>query len=950
MALASLSAVGVVAESVGAVGPAGPPLYPFPTIELVRTIVNNPFGGTTNKRPGDIEGMAYDPVKNSMFLADDSKHEIHEVDFTTGAHKRTFSRTELAAVPEFTNGGPPGPAATEFRASDFEGVAYDDVNNVLYAVAGPCCPGNQSIPAVFRFVRDGGGNLVPETYQTLSNVLQNDYSGAGATGGVLYFGYGNKLIAYDYVTNTQSAPTGPMAVDGKINGVGFSQDGAQLWVTTSNETLQRFAWPSGLIESEHTLKLSTIGVPDSRAVEVVGDQIVVADGYDNYPPNTPQEFALRVYNVGQSAPTASFAVSQPSSGGAPFAATFSDTSTNRPTSLTWDFGDGTPVQTILIPSGSTVVYPTPPISHTFNTPGDFTVTLTATNPNGSSSTTSLVKVTSAPSASFTVTPTLGVAPLSVAVTDASAPAASITSRTWDFGDGSARKSGVVAAHTYVTPGVYTIILEVANAQGTSVATRSVTVNGPPSASFMTDRTSGAAPLDVVFTDSSTGLPKPSAWIWDFGDGSPTVGTRDADHRYQFPGVYTARLTVSNGVGSTTTAKTITVSGGFKGIAPIRLMDTRRGGSTIDQLYRGEGALGSGLSRSVRVSGRGGLPDTGVGSVVLNVTAVGPTASSYLTVWPQGKPQPNASSLNFVAGKTIPNMVIVPAGAGGNVSIFNEMGNTDVIVDLLGWFPAGPVFTGLSPARLMDTRNSPTIDGRFQNIGPVGPNSSKVLQVLGRGGIPADAATVGSIVLNVTATSTSASSYLTVWPTGFTQPNASNLNWSAGETVPNMVILPVPADGRISLYNAAGTADLIVDVLGWFPKGPAFTGLTPERLMDTRANVQTIDGDFRGTGALAPGETRVLKVAGRPRSGVPAGVVGSIALNVTVTNPTAGSYLTVFPTGSLRPNASNLNFVGGQTVANMVVVPLGPNGEVSIFNESGTADVIVDVLGWFAPPV
>ncbi len=427
------------------------------------------------------------------------------------------------------------------------------------------------------------------------------------------------------------------------------------------------------------------------------------------------------------------------------------------------------------------------------------------------------------------------------------------------------------------------------------------------------------------------------------NATPPTGTPN-------PVATSPRLTVSNGVGTTTASTTITVSGSFEGIAPIRLMDTRIGSTTIDGLYQGEGRLGAGLSRSVRVVGRGGVPETGVGSVALNVTAVEPTSMSYLTVWPQGKPRPNASNLNYVAGKTIANMVIVPVGVGGNVSLFNEAGTTDVLVDLLGWFPSGPVFTGLTPARLMDTRNSATVDGRFQNTGKVGPKSFKELQVLGRGGIPASAAAVGSLVLNVTATETTDSSYLTVWPKGFTQPNASNLNWAAGETVPNMVIVPVPSDGLLAFYNSAGMAHLVVDVLGWFPKGPAFTGLPPARLMDTRPDVQTIDGEFRSQGPLGPGETRILKVAGRKGSGVPGDVVGSIALNVTVVNPTGTSYLTVFPTGTARPNASNLNFGKDQTIANVVVARLGPHGEVSIFNESGSTDVIVDVLGWFAPPV
>ncbi len=951
MTIASLSMTGVVADDVSAAGPAGPPLYPFPTIELSRKISTYGFTGKI-KHPGDVEGTAYDPVRNSIWMADDSKHVLYEVDFTTGAHKRTISQADLAAALEYVAGGPNGPAtATTLRAADLEGMAYDEVNDVLYAIAGPCCPGKQHIPAVFRLTRDPiTQEFVVDSFQTLSNILQNDYSGAGATGGQLFFGYGDKLIAYDYGTNTQSAPTAPMSVDGKINGIGFSQDGTQLWVTTSNETLQRFSWPSGSLEFEHSIKLKTLGFIDSRAVEVVGDQLVIADGYDGYPPNSPDEFGLRIFNVGQSAPTASFTMTPSIGGGAPFTATFQDTTINRPTLLHWDFGDG---QTTDVPisSGIDVVSPTLPVQHTFQAAGPYTVTLTASNPNGSTTSSTQLVVTSAPSAGFTATPATGIAPLSVAFADTSVSPTAFVSRTWNFGDTSPTvSSNTTPTHVYAQPGVYTAILTVANGQGTSSAARVISVNGPPIAAFTTDRVAGAAALEVSFTDTSSGFPHPTTWEWNFGDGTPLNNDPDPGHLFEFPGVYTVQLTVSNGNGTTTTAKTITVSGGFKGLAPIRLMDTRRGATTIDGLYQGEGSIGGGLVRSVRVTGRGGVPEAGVGSVVLNVTAVGPTARSYLTVWPQGKPRPNASNLNFVGGKTIPNMVIVPAGAGGNVSIFNEMGNTDVIVDLLGWFPSGPVFTGLTPARLMDTRNSSTIDGRFQNTGPVGPASSKVVQVLGRGGVPADPSIVGSIVLNVTATNTTSSSYLTVWPTGRTRPNASNINWVPGDTIPNMVVVPVPDDGRLSLYNEAGTADLIVDVLGWFPKGPAFTGLPPARLMDTRANVQTIDGLFRSQGPLAPGETRIVKVAGRDGSGVPADATGSIALNVTVTNPTAVSFLTVFPSGSPRPNASNLNFVGGQSVANMVIVPIGPSGEVSIFNESGSTDVVVDVLGWFAPPV
>ena len=131
-----------------------------------------------------------------------------------------------------------------------------------------------------------------------------------------------------------------------------------------------------------------------------------------------------------------------------------------------------------------------------------------------------------------------------------------------------------------------------------------------------------------------------------------------------------------------------------------------GATTIDGLFDRTGPVGPGATFNVTIAGRGGVPASGVGSVALNVTATNPTSNGYLTVWPTGQPQPNASNLNFVAGQTIPNMVIVPLGAGGQISIFNETGSTDVIVDVLGWFPTGPSFTGLTPARLLDSRIPP----------------------------------------------------------------------------------------------------------------------------------------------------------------------------------------------------------------------------------------------------
>ena len=298
-------------------------------------------------------------------------------------------------------------------------------------------------------------------------------------------------------------------------------------------------------------------------------------------------------------------------------------------------------------------------------------------------------------------------------------------------------------------------------------------------------------------------------------------------------------------------------------------------TTIDGSFDQTGPVSGGQVFNLPVLGRGGVPASGVGSVALNVTVTRPTAASFVTVWPAGQSRPNASNLNFTPGQTVPNMVIVPVGAGGQISIFNETGTTDVLVDVLGWFPIGPSFTGLTPARLMDSRipTGGTTDGAVSGIGPLAGGQVFNLPVQGRGGVPASG--VGSVALNVTVARPTAASFVTVWPAGRSRPNASNLNFTPGQTVPNMVIVPVGAGGQISIFNETGTTDVLVDVLGWFPIGPSFTGLTPARLMDSRIPTGgTTDGAVSGIGPLAGGQVFNLPVQGR--GGVPASGVGSVA--------------------------------------------------------------------------
>ena len=217
--------------------------------------------------------------------------------------------------------------------------------------------------------------------------------------------------------------------------------------------------------------------------------------------------------------------------------------------------------------------------------------------------------------------------------------------------------------------------------------------------------------------------------------------------------------------------------------------------------------------------------------MLNVAATGPTAASFLTVFPAGGPRPMAANLNLVAGETASNMVVVELGAGGAASIFNLAGRVDVVVDVLGWFDGERTFSGVTPGRLLDTRpGQPTLDGRAQGAGSVAGGRTTTVDVTGRAGVPAGAS---AVAVNITVTDPTAPSFVTAWPTGASRPTAASVSMVPGETVPNMALLDVGDGGEISLYNYAGSTHLVVDVMGWFPSGGGYTGLVPARLMDTR---------------------------------------------------------------------------------------------------------------------
>ena len=375
------------------------------------------------------------------------------------------------------------------------------------------------------------------------------------------------------------------------------------------------------------------------------------------------------------------------------------------------------------------------------------------------------------------------------------------------------------------------------------------------------------------------------------------------------------------------------------LVPARVLESRVGAApTVDGVLSGGGRVAAGSITELPVAGRGGVPGDAL-AVMLNVTAVGPAGSGFLTVFPCGAALPEASNVNYVAGDVVPNAVLAKVGAGGAVCVYSYA-ETDLIVDVNGYVPAGGSVGTLVPARVLESRvgAAPTVDGVLSGGGRVAAGSITELPVAGRGGVPGDAL---AVMLNVTAVGPAGSGFLTVFPCGAALPEASNVNYVAGDVVPNAVLAKVGAGGAVCVYSYAET-DLIVDVNGYVPAGGSVGTLVPARVLESRVGAApTVDGVLSGGGRVAAGSITELPVAGR--GGVPGDAL-AVMLNVTAVGPAGSGFLTVFPCGAALPEASNVNYVAGDVVPNAVLAKVGAGGAVCVYSYAET-DLIVDVNGY-----
>ena len=427
-----------------------------------------------------------------------------------------------------------------------------------------------------------------------------------------------------------------------------------------------------------------------------------------------------------------------------------------------------------------------------------------------------------------------------------------------------------------------------------------------------------SPGTVTVIDGATNSTLPIA----VGDEPNALAVNSSTHTIYVPNFLDGTVSV---IGGNTKLQLVNVT-------PCRVVDTRGAKGPF-----GGPIMQGNTTRSFPLpQGACSIPSTAA-AYSLNVTVVPDGALGYLTIWPTPETQPLVSTLNSPDGRVKANAAIVPAGVNGSVSVY-VANTTDVILDIDGYFaPASSKnyqFYKLTPCRLVDTRN-PNGDLGGPRLSAQTPRSFPLLE---SSCIPAGL-NPSAYSLNFTVVpnpSTQPMSYLTVWPTGETQPGVSTLNNPTATVVANAAIVPAGTNGAVEVF-AYNTTDLLIDIDGYFaPAGKGGLSMYPQapcRVLDTR----------QGNGQPFVGE-KTVNVVGSACA--PPSAALAYIFNGTVVPPGQMPFLTLWPDGEKQPVVSTLNAYDGFITSNMAIVPTD-NGSIDAWAE-GLTQLILDISGYFAP--
>ncbi len=433
-------------------------------------------------------------------------------------------------------------------------------------------------------------------------------------------------------------------------------------------------------------------------------------------------------------------------------------------------------------------------------------------------------------------------------------------------------------------------------------------------------------------------------------------------------------------------------GEYHPLTPVRLLDTRDPALDVAPAGRKPMTKKDGNSTfDVVIAGRGGLPaytdsnsdgaDDNVLAVAVNITVVAPTQQGYLRAFGTGAPEGDTSVVNFTAGQVVPNAAILRPGADGKLTLRLVApiadGQADVLIDLFGWFSSSNVTdTGsrvvpVGPGRVFDSREAAfgakPVAGDSQVKIPIhGANSfNPTVNAL----VPNDAA-VDGVLVNLTAVNrqpASQGTHVSIVPDPVpagTQPSTSNLNLAKNQIRSVMAIVPVGADGSITLYNRAGATDLVVDIVGYLrPAADPATNagrvvplVAPYRALDTRE-------PSHGAAPLGPSMSETWSFAdfaadvkiGNDPVGPQLGLLGNLtATGLARQYPTqyTTTFLTAYPPAPGEPpKVSNITVAESETMPNLALLKYGADAAdtrcaqascVTFFNRAGYLHYLLDV--------
>ena len=362
-------------------------------------------------------------------------------------------------------------------------------------------------------------------------------------------------------------------------------------------------------------------------------------------------------------------------------------------------------------------------------------------------------------------------------------------------------------------------------------------------------------------------------------------------------------------------------GAYEVMTPTRFLDTRLGFGVT------KAKVGAAKEVSLLVAGRGGLPSTGVGSVMLNVSVIAPSAAGYLTNYPSGTTRPGSRSVSYAAGVT--NIELVPAkvGSDGRVRFYTSAA-TDLSVAVVGWYAASADVKTIAPKRVLDTRTGlATPKVKLPAGGTID------LAVAGAGVVPSSGA--AAVVLDVSTVAPAAAGWLTAYPTGSARPTTAHLRYDANVALTGTVISRIGAGGKVTLHSTAAT-DVLVDLLGWVPTSADHVAMTPVRVVDSRSGVGATKG------RVPSGGTVRIPVLGR--GDVPAAGVKAVSVTVTPIAPLGTTDVTAYATGTARTSLPTLTVTSGRTRVNAAIVPVGADGSITV-HSSVASYLVVDVQGY-----